>query len=161
VVLQTLYSRPDAEILSASGIEAYLIRAEVLVRQGNTAAAQALLNDLRADYSLRATIRWGVTPPTAQNALQPLALSGVLATDLKAVADERARELWLTGDRQTTSRRLRRDPAVSIDLYPPVKVGIAGGDDIAFPMVLRELDNNPHLTGDQACPVGQSSGAWR
>jgi hypothetical protein len=159
-VLQTLYSRPEAEILVASGVEALLIRAEVLVRQGNTAAAQALLNDLRADYSLRATLRWGVAPPSPQNTLQNLVLSGTLGPDLKTVADERGRELWLTGDRHTTSRRLRRDPSVSIDLFPPVKQGIGGGDDVAFPIVVRELDNNPRLTAGQACPAGQAPGGW-
>jgi len=160
VVLQSLYSRPEAEILVASGVESLLIRAEVLVRQGNTAAAQGLLNDLRSDYSLRATLRWGVAPPSPQNALTGLVLSGDLSTDLKTVADERARELWLTGDRQTTARRLRRDPSVTIDLYPAVKQGIGGGDDTAFPMVLRELDNNPNLGPGQACPTGQVAGGW-
>ncbi|MEX1256253.1 MAG: hypothetical protein WEG36_01425 [Gemmatimonadota bacterium] len=161
VLLQTLYSRPEAEILMASGVEAQLIRAEVLVRQGNTGAAEGLLNDLRSDYSLRATLRWGVAPPSPQSALQPLVLTGDLTADVKRVADERARELWLTGDRQATSRRLRRDPAVTINLFPPVKgAGIAGGDDIAFPIVLRELDNNPNLSPGQACPAGQISGGW-
>ncbi len=145
VVLQMLYSRGDSRILVASGAEAMLIRAEVAVREGQTETAQQLLNDLRGDYSLRATIRWNVEPPDPANALQPLALTGDLATDLKTVADERARELWLTGDRLTTARRLRRDASVDIDLYPPIRTGTSAGDDIAFPMVQEELDNNPNL----------------
>ena len=100
-------------------------------------------------------------PPEAANELAPLTLAGSLAADLRTVAAERARELWLTGDRMTTSRRLRRDPGSAIDLFPPVKTENAGGDDIAFPIPRLELDNNPNLSGADACPVGQASGSWR
>lgn len=160
VNLQMLYNRPDREVLVASGVEAQLIRAEAAVRAGQTSAAATLLNDLRSDYSLRATIRWGVTPPTGASGLDSLTLTGNLRPDVKRVADERARELWLTGDRQTTSRRLRRDP-LFIDLYPPVKTGIGGGDDVAFPIVQLELDANPRLSLADACPAGQQAGSWR
>ena len=161
VLLQTLYSRADAEVLVASGAEATLIRAEVAVRDGQTEMAEQLLNDLRTDYSLRATIGWGVEPPEPTDALQPLTFTGDFTEDLRTVASERARELWLTGDRLTTSRRLRRDPAVDIDLFPPIKTGISGGDDIAFPIVQLELDNNPNLSSGDACPAGQAVGSWR
>ena len=161
VVLQKLYSEADASVLVASGTEALLIRAEADVRAGRTMTAEQWLNDLRSDYSLRATVRWNVEPPDSANALQPLTLTGDLTSDVKTVADERARELWLTGDRLTTSRRLRLDPTVAIDLFPPVKSAIGGGDDIAFPIVQIELDNNPNLTGNDACPVGQVIGGWR
>jgi hypothetical protein len=56
---------------------------------------------------------------------------------------------------------LRLDPSSQIDLFPPIKVGINGGDDIAFPIVQRELDNNPELTSGDACPAGQAIGGWR
>ena len=161
VVLQNLYSEPDAKVLVASGIEALLIRAEADVRNGQPLMAEQRLNDLRSDYSLRATVRWNVEPPDSANALQPLTLTGDLTSDVRTVADERARELWLTGDRLTTSRRLRLDPTVAIDLFPPVKTAIGGGDDIAFPIVQFELDNNPNLTSDDACPAGQVIGVWR
>jgi hypothetical protein len=161
VMLQKVYRRPDSRIMVASGVEAQLIRAEVAVRSGATATAQTLLNELRADFSFRATVKWGVEPPEPVDALQPLTLTGTLQTDLITVANERARELWLTGDRLTTSRRLRRDPSVSIDLFPPVKTGVGGGDDIAFPIVQLELDNNPNLGPTNACPAGQSLGSWR
>ena len=81
---------------------------------------EQLLNDLRSDYSLRATIQWGVDPPDSVDELTDLTLAGTLAQDLRTVAAERARELWLTGDRLTTSRRLRLDQTVNIDLFPPV-----------------------------------------
>jgi hypothetical protein len=161
VMLQKIYSRPDAKILVASGVEAQLIRAEAAVRAGATATAQGLINDLRADFSLRATVHWDVEPPAAVDALQPLVLTDTLQTDLITVTNERARELWLTGDRLTTSRRLRRDTSVAIDLFPPVKTGVGGGDDIAFPIVQLELDANPNLGPTNACPAGQSIGSWR
>lgn len=161
VALQTLYRRPESKIYMASGVEARLLQAEVAVRSGQTATAQGLLNDLRGDYSNRVVIVWGVELPAPGTGLQPLVLAGNPAADLRTVAGERARELWLTGDRHTTSRRLRLDPSVQINLYPPVKVGINGGDDIAFPIVQRELDNNPVLSTADACPAGQGPGSWR
>ena len=161
VSLQGLYNEADSRVLSASGVEAMLIRAEAAVRSGQTATAEQLLNDLRSDYSLRATIQWGVDPPDSADELQDLTLAGTLAQDLRTVAAERARELWLTGDRLTTSRRLRLDPTVNINLFPPVKTRINGGDDIAFPIVQLELDNNPNLTSGDACPAGQTIGSWR
>jgi len=93
VVLQKLYSEADASVLVASGTEALLIRAEADVRAGRTMMAEQWLNDLRSDYSLRATVRWNVEPPDSANALQPLTLTGDLTSDVKTVADERAREL--------------------------------------------------------------------
>ncbi len=157
VALQLLYQQPEADVKLASGVEARLIEAEAAVRAGQTGTAEEILNDLRSDYSTRATIQFGVEPPAPENLLQPISLSGDLQADLKAVADERARELWLTGDRQTTSRRLRED---GIDLYPPVKTDIGGGDDVAFPIVQRELDNNPNLASGDACPTG-APGSWQ
>ena len=161
VSLQGLYNRADSRVLAASAAEAMLIRAEAAVRSGQTATAELLLNDLRSDYSLRATIQWGVDPPDAGDELGDLTLAGTLAQDLRTVAAERARELWLTGDRLTTSRRLRLDPTVNIDLFPPVKTNIGGGDDVAFPIVQLELDNNPNLSSGDACPAGQTIGSWR
>lgn len=159
VVLQTLYRERGSDVVMASWTEAALIRAEAAVRAGQTALAQALVNDLRSDYSARATVEWGVPPPSAGNALSEIQLSGNLAADLKVVVDERARELWLTGDRHSTSRRLRRDTGIAIDLFPAKPAG--GGDDTAFPIAQIELDNNPRLTAGDACPTGQFPGSWR
>ncbi len=160
VMLQTLYQRQDSEILIASGIEAMLIRAEAAVRGGQNALAEEILNDLRSDYSLRMLLHSRVPLPRAADQLARLALTGDMATDLKTVADERARELWLTGDRLATSRRFRRD-AFGIDLFPPVKAGVGGGDDAAFPIPQLELDTNPNLSQSMACPAGQTVGSWR
>jgi hypothetical protein len=160
VMLQQLYKRQDSEITEASGAEAMLIRAEAAVRLGRTPEAAQLLNDLRSDYSLRVALSSKVELPPAENQLQPLTLTGNMRADLKTIADERARELWLTGDRFVTSRRFRRD-TFGIDLFPPVKTLIGGGDDAAFPIAQRELDANPNLGSAQACPAGQAIGSWR
>ena len=159
VVLQRLYPREESSVLMASGLETALIRAEAAVRSGQTATAAQLLNDLRSDYSLRVLLRSRVELPLAGDHLVPLVLTGDLLTDLKTVAGERARELWLTGDRLTTSRRFRAE--LGIDLFPSVKETIGGGDDIAFPIPQLELDTNPNLGTDMACPAGQTIGAWR
>jgi starch-binding outer membrane protein, SusD/RagB family len=161
VYLQMRYSRPESSIAMASGIEAELIRAEAYVRAGETPQAESLLNGMRADFSARAALLWNVTPPAPGSGLAPVTLSGELEDDLKRVVDERARELWLTGDRQATARRLRLDPSTDIDLFPSVKVGIGGGDDVAFPVVRVELDGNPVLGPGEACPAGQVAGGWR
>ena len=159
VVLQLLYNRQESSVLIASGIEAALIQAEAAVRVGQTATAAQLLNALRSDYSLRLLLRSRVDLPSAGNQLAPLTLTGNLLFDLKIVADERARELWLTGDRMTTSRRFRLE--LGIDLFPSVKTAIGGGDDIAFPIPQLELDTNPNLGTDEACPADQVLGGWR
>ena len=161
VVLQTLYSRPESSVMMASGVEATLIRAEAAVRSAQTAVAEQLLNGLRAYYSQRALLQWRVKPPAASVQLQPLTLSGDTRTDLQTIARARARELWLTGDRLTTSRRFRLEPLLGINLFPPVKTSISGGDDIAFPIPQVELDANPKLTAADACPAGQAAGFWR
>jgi len=159
VMLQTLYQRPDREIVIASGVEARLISAEAAVRRGETESAEGILNDLRSDYSLRMLLHAKVDLPPLVAQIGPLSLSGEIEEDLKIVADERARELWLTGDRLTTSRRLRRDGS-GIDLFPPQRAGV-GGDDAAFPIPQLELDANPNLSPSMACPAEQSIGSWR
>jgi hypothetical protein len=159
VVLQMLYNKPESDVLMASGIEAALIVAESALRLGQPQLAEAFLNDLRSDYSFRATTQYGVSPP-AGNLLPAIALTGDLETDLRRIAEERGRELWLTGDRHVTARRLRQDPLVDIDLFPS-KALVGAGDDVAFPIPAREIDNNPNLESGDACPAGQGPGSWR
>jgi hypothetical protein len=159
VVLQMLHSKPESDVLMASGIEAALIVAEAALRLGQPQIAEDILNDLRSDYSFRATTQYGVNPPAA-NLLPDIDLTGNLETDLRRIADERARELWLTGDRHVTARRLSRDPQVDIDLFPSKEL-IGSGEDRAFPIPDREIDNNPNLEPGEACPAGQSPGSWR
>jgi hypothetical protein len=159
VVLQMLYNKRESDVLMASGIEASLIVAEAALRLGQPEVAQGVLNDLRSDYSLRAATQYGVSPP-AGNLLPDIALTGNLEADLLRIAEERGRELWLTGDRHVTARRLRRDPLVDIDLFPS-KALVGSGEDIAFPIPDREIDNNANLEPGDACPAGQDPGSWR
>ncbi len=121
VVLQQKYTTGDAPIVVASGSEARLIVAEQLMRGGQLAQAAAILNSLRQDH-------WG---------LPPITLSGSLAQDLPVLARERARELYLTGERLGTLRRFLLE---GTDLYPTGK----SGTDTCFPLPERETDTNPN-----------------
>lgn len=120
VVLQLKYPTADAPIEIASGNEARLIEAEVKLRDSDPDGAADIVNELRSSH-------WG---------LGAISFSGDLATDLPAMARERARELWLTGERLPTLRRYLKD---GVDLFP----GGKQGDDTCFPVPQRELDTNP------------------
>ena len=120
VVHQMKYTTGDADIVVASGAEARLAIAEQKMRSNDAAGAAAILNDLRQP--------WG---------LEPIALSGTLSADLRVLARERARALYLTGERMGTLRRLLVD---GIDLFPPNK----SGTDTCFPLPERETDTNPN-----------------
>ena len=122
VVLQLKYPTADAPIVIASGTEARLIEAEVKLRGNDPGGAAAIVNDLRSAH-------WG---------LGPISFSGDLATDLPVMARERARELWLTGERLPTLRRYLED---GVDLFP----GGKQGTDTCFPVPQRELDTNPNF----------------
>jgi len=122
VVLQLKYPTADVPIVMASGAEARLIEAEVALRGGAPGDAADFVNDLRSDH-------WG---------LGPISFTGTLSTDLPVFARERARELWLTGERLPTLRRFLKD---GVDLFP----GGKQGDDTCFPVPQRELDTNPNF----------------
>ncbi len=122
VVLQLKYPTADAPIVMASGAEARLIEAEVKLRGSDPGGAAAIVNDLRSSH-------WG---------LGAISFSGDLATDLPVMARERARELWLTGERLPTLRRYLED---GVDLFP----GGKQGTDTCFPVPQRELDTNPNF----------------
>lgn len=117
---QTKMMLGDSPIPMATSAEAMLIRAEALLRAGNAAAAAGLLNPLRAVWNLPA-----------------MSFAGPLKADLSVLAKERARELFLTGERLTTSRRLLKD---GVDLFPAAK----GGTATCFPVPQSELDTNPN-----------------
>ena len=120
VVLQTKYTTGNAHIVVASGAEARLIVAEERLRANDASGAAAILNDLRQDWDLG-----------------PITLSGSLSDKLRVLARERARELWLTGERMGTLRRLLGD---GIDLFPAGHSGNA----TCFPLPERETDTNPN-----------------
>src|SRR5690606_5185593 len=107
--LQLKYPTADEPIVMASGAEARLIEAEIALRDGVPGDADDIVNDLRDG--------WG---------LGPISFTGTLATDLPVFARERARELWLTGERLPTLRRFLKD---GVDLFP----GGKQGSDTCFP----------------------------
>ena len=122
VVLQLKYPTADAPIVMASGAEARLIEAEAKLRGDDPDGAATIVNALRSS-------NWG---------LGAISFSGDLVTDLPVMARERARELWLTGERLPTLRRYLKD---GVDLFP----GGKQGDDTCFPVPQRELDTNPNF----------------
>ena len=134
VNLQLIYDEEASPVVLASGIEARLIEAEFAIRDNRTGDAETLINDLRADWPTRFTLQRRPVPGAS---LDPITLSGDEQTDLGRIASERARELWLTGDRQATSRRLLAD---GIDLYP-----VKPGTQTCWPFPDQEIDNNPNL----------------
>lgn len=122
VVLQLKYATASEPIVIASGSEARLIAAEVKLRTGDAAGAATIVDSLRSK-------NWG---------LSAITFSGNLATDLPVLARERARELWLTGERLPTLRRYLKD---NVDLFP----GGKQGTNTCFPVPQRELDTNPNF----------------
>jgi len=123
VVLQMKYASADDPIPVATASEARLIQAEVLLRNGDPDAASAIVNDLRET-------NWG---------LDPILFSGNLSEDLPILVRERARELYLTGERIGTFRRLIASDG--IDMFPTGKLG----NQTCFPIPERETDTNPNF----------------
>lgn len=121
VVHQMKYTTGDDDIVIASGVEAKLVVAEHMMRSNNASGAASILNELRQT-------NWG---------LEPITLTGTLSADLRVLARERARELYLTGERMGTLRRLLAD---GVDLFPTGKEGT----DTCFPLPERETDTNPN-----------------
>lgn len=145
VVLQLLYTQPGHDIVLASGWEARMIEAENLLRQGQNQEAEDLVNRLLTTPSLN--------PMTAVNSgleLGPfeevdftgdvLGETPTLEENLEQLARARSAGLWLSGERQATLRRYRTNDGV--DLYPTG----TQGDDISFPIVQQEIDNNPNVS---------------
>jgi len=123
VVAQTKMLTGDAPIPMGSSAEGLLIRAEVLVRAANRSAAAALLTPLRAAWNL-----------------PPVTFPGPLQADLRVMAEERSRELFVTGERLATLRRYMKD---GVDLFPTG----TGGSATCFPVPQQELDTNPNARG--------------
>lgn len=120
VIAQTLYTDVASPIAMATSVEAQLIQAEVKLRASDLTGAAALVNVVRA----------------AKYHLPAITFTGTLGVDLRVIAEERARELFITGDRVATSRRFLKD---GIDLFP-VRLGTA----TCFPVPLREINTNPN-----------------
>jgi hypothetical protein len=120
---QKKYDSGDDPIVIGSGAEAQLIVAEASLRANDLAGAATIVNQLRQD-------NWG---------LAAIAFSGTLTDDLAIMARERARELYITGERLPTSRRYLVD---GLDLFPT-----HSGTDTCMPVPLQEKDANENIGG--------------
>lgn len=122
VTQQKKYQTGDVPIVIASGAEAELIVAEDRLRASDLAGAELIVNALRQD-------NWS---------LAPIAFTGGdLVGNLTIMARERARELYITGERLPTLRRYLED---SLDLFP-----VQTGTDTCFPVPLREKEANDNI----------------
>lgn len=124
VRLQLEYDDPGDNILLASAAEADMIQAEAALRAGDFGTANDRVNPYRAEWEL-ADLDFETDATDLQGRLELL-------------AQERARELWMTGTRQGTLRRLLDD---GVDLYPTG----TQGTQTCWPVPAQERDNNPVL----------------
>jgi starch-binding outer membrane protein, SusD/RagB family len=139
----------------ASGVEAWLIRAEALAQANATAGdATALLNELRqnADDLMQGLHEWPVHP---DNDLADLPVATTSAEAVAQVLNERAFWLLLTGHRLGDLRRAVNQ--YGIDMYPTGAYHKGGvyGNDVVFPLDFDET-NNPNFTLDM-CDVTSTS----
>lgn len=116
-----------------------MIEAEVALRNGNTGEAQTIVNDLLEEEGQpRNPMTILDAGPDELGAFESVDFTGDLSNDLPQLARARSAGLWLSGGRQGTLRRFIENDGV--DLYPD-----RGGDDVCFPIVQQERDNNPNL----------------
>lgn len=148
-----LYNDEDDDTPLASGVEAWLIRAEAEA-QSNPAGATALLNELRAnaDALLQGLHGWSVHP---DNELAPLPTASSSAEAIEQVIEERAFWLFLTGHRLGDLRRYVNH--YGINQYPTGAYHKGGdyGNDVVFPLDFDE-ENNPNFESSM-CNVESTS----
>jgi hypothetical protein len=128
----TRYASVSSPVVLASGVEARLIEAEVLLRAGNAVGALQRLNALRA------------TTPN----LAPLTLQPTPAAQVDQLFRERAFWLFATGHRHGDLRRLVRQygrPAASVFPTGAHKNGLTYGDDVTFAPDATQV-SNPNFT---------------
>jgi len=122
------YSSTSSPIVLASGIEARLIEAEVMLKGGDANGALQTLNALRA------------TIP----GLAPLAMQSTDAARLDQLFRERGFWLFATGHRLGDLRRLVRQYGRATEsVFPtgPYKDGRTYGTDVSFPADIAQQDN--------------------
>lgn len=148
-----LYNDVEDDTPLASGVEAWLIRAEAEA-QSNPAGATALLNELRANANalMEGLQDWSVHE---DNELAPLPAAGSTAEAVEQVFEERAFWLLLSGHRLGDLRRLLWQ--YGIDNYPTGDYHKSGsyGNDVVFPLDFDE-ENNEFFDGDM-CDVQSAS----
>lgn len=122
-----------------------MIEAEAMLRSGDTGGAEELVNRLLTTPSLNPLT--AVNPGLSDDldAFEAVDFGDAFQPDedLPQLARARAAGLWLSGQRQATLRRFAEDDGV--DLYPEN----TQGDDMSFPIVEQEIDNNPNV--NSAC----------
>lgn len=123
VHLQNKYASGADPLPVTSGVEADFIEAELELRDGNTGAAESIVNPYRADHGLG-----------------DMSFTGDLQQDLELLARERAREMWITGRRMGFLRRILED---GVDLFPEKEPGVDWMT--CFPIPQNEFDANPNL----------------
>jgi starch-binding outer membrane protein, SusD/RagB family len=129
---QLNYAARGANMPLATGTEAALIRAESLLRGGQSAEYLSILNPLRASIGL-AALPDPVNPGARVDQL----------------FEERALWLWLTSHRLGDLRRLIRQYGRVAEQVFPVGVTIFGepyGTDVNLPIPIDEA-NNPNFQG--------------
>lgn len=129
----TKFTSLASPVVLASGIEARLIEAEALLKQGNASSALTKLNDLR----------------TATPGLAPLALPSTTAAQVDLLFRERAFWMFATGHRQGDLRRLVRQYGRDKESVFPTgtyRNGLVYGNAVAFAPAPAE-QNNPNSTG--------------
>jgi starch-binding outer membrane protein, SusD/RagB family len=139
------YGDEKAPVPVATGVEARLIQAEALLRAGSTAWLDTL-NALRAaPQSYFNGTRQGQAPIPVMG---PLADPGTLTGRQDLLFAERARWLWLTGQRLSDMRRLIRQYGRGTETVFPTgayfKQGRVYGTDVNFPVPIDE-ENNPNF----------------
>jgi hypothetical protein len=151
---QGKYANESAPIPVATGVEAELILAEVALRAGDATTWLTKLNDLRANQALYPST-FPVGFPAPFPALGPLADPGNAAERVQLMFRERAFWLYLTAHRLGDLRRLIRQYAATVNVFPgaggaPYVIngnnkGGVFGTDVNLPVPFNET-NNPNFT---------------
>lgn len=139
-----IYNDADDDIAVSSGIHARLIEAEAAIRGQHPegADAETLINDVRTTWQERWTserfrVDVGLGDVDGAATEKFGASFGALTQNeqLLVLADELARETWLTGVRQEVSRRFVEEfgAGTEMDLYP-----VRAGDQICWPVPEQE-----------------------
>ena len=149
-----LYNGVGDDVPLASGVEAWLIRAEAAMQGGDLDGMTTMLNELRANtvMLMDALHEW---PVADGNVPPPLDVPGSEAEAVDVLFQERALWLLLTGHRLGDLRRLIYQ--YGIDAYPSGEYFKGGvyGDDVVLPVQFDET-NNPNFTLD-GCDVESAS----
>lgn len=165
VNLQTVYAGPtlaangrEAPIPLATGWEARMYEAEVMLRNGQTQAAEELVNSLLSNPDVNPLVRvepalLGTEGPAGNlfGEFEPVDFTGNLEEDLTKLARAYSAGLWQQGHRQHVLRRYFRQNG--INLYPQ---GEAIGNSMSLPITRQELVNNPNV--EMGCPEGSIPG---